>query len=64
MSFLIRMDRHENIIAILDILRPRNIEDFKEVYLIQVSWGGVACLRMKADDSGISSTCYFAGYRN
>jgi len=31
------MDRHENIIAILDILRPRNIEDFKEVYLIQVS---------------------------
>jgi hypothetical protein len=33
-------NRHENIIAILDILRPRNIEDFKEVYLIQVSFLG------------------------
>jgi hypothetical protein len=32
--------RHENIIAILDILRPRNIEDFKEVYLIQVCLSG------------------------
>lgn len=29
--------RHENIIAILDILRPRDLDSFKEVYLIQVS---------------------------
>lgn len=27
--------RHENIIAILDIIRPQAYEDFKEVYLIQ-----------------------------
>ncbi|KAJ7600919.1 mitogen activated protein kinase-like protein [Mycena floridula] len=26
---------HENIIAILDILRPPNLEEFKEVYLVQ-----------------------------
>ncbi|KAJ9099217.1 Mitogen-activated protein kinase cpk1 [Naganishia friedmannii] len=32
---LLRHFRHENIIAILDIIRPQNYEDFKEVYLIQ-----------------------------
>lgn len=29
--------RHENIIAILDIVRPETYETFNEVYLIQVS---------------------------
>jgi len=32
---LLRHFRHENIISILDILRPPNLEDFKEVYLVQ-----------------------------
>ncbi|KAF5310982.1 hypothetical protein D9619_008277 [Psilocybe cf. subviscida] len=32
---LLRHFRHENIIAILDILRPPNIHDFREVYLVQ-----------------------------
>lgn len=33
---LLRHFNHENIISILDILRPQSIETFKEVYLIQV----------------------------
>lgn len=32
---LLRHFRHENIIAILDIIRPRSYDDFNEVYLIQ-----------------------------
>ena len=32
---LLRHFRHENIISILDILRPPSLEDFKEVYLVQ-----------------------------
>lgn len=32
---LLRHFRHENIIAILDIIRPRSFEAFNEVYLIQ-----------------------------
>ncbi|KAH8078311.1 kinase-like domain-containing protein [Filobasidium floriforme] len=32
---LLKHFRHENIIAILDILRPRDLDSFKEVYLIQ-----------------------------
>ncbi|EIN08637.1 mitogen activated protein kinase-like protein [Punctularia strigosozonata HHB-11173 SS5] len=32
---LLRHFRHENIIAILDILRPPSYADFKEVYLVQ-----------------------------
>jgi serine/threonine protein kinase len=32
---LLRHFNHENIIAILDILQPSNLEDFKEVYLVQ-----------------------------
>jgi mitogen-activated protein kinase 1/3 len=28
-------DSHENIIAILDIIKPTSFEDFNEVYLIQ-----------------------------
>lgn len=33
---LLRYFNHENIISILDIQRPRNYENFFEVYLIQV----------------------------
>jgi mitogen-activated protein kinase 1/3 len=32
---LLRHFNHENIIAILDILRPPSIDDFHEVYLVQ-----------------------------
>ena len=32
---LLRHFHHENIISILDILRPPSLEDFKEVYLVQ-----------------------------
>ena len=32
---LLRHFSHENIISILDILQPTNLEDFKEVYLVQ-----------------------------
>ncbi|TCD60774.1 MAP kinase Pmk1 [Steccherinum ochraceum] len=32
---LLRHFRHENIIAILDILRPPSLDEFKEVYLVQ-----------------------------
>ncbi|KDQ53336.1 hypothetical protein JAAARDRAFT_161829 [Jaapia argillacea MUCL 33604] len=32
---LLRHFRHENIISILDILRPPNLDDFREVYLVQ-----------------------------
>lgn len=32
---LLRHFHHENIISILDILRPPSIEHFKEVYLVQ-----------------------------
>ncbi len=32
---LLRHFNHENIISILDILQPTNLEDFKEVYLVQ-----------------------------
>jgi len=32
---LLRHFNHENIISILDILQPTNVEDFKEVYLVQ-----------------------------
>jgi mitogen-activated protein kinase 1/3 len=32
---LLRHFNHENIISILDILQPANVEDFKEVYLVQ-----------------------------
>lgn len=34
---LLRHFNHENIISILDIVRPTNIDTFSEVYLIQVS---------------------------
>ena len=34
---LLRHFNHENIISILDILRPPSLETFKEVYLIQVN---------------------------
>lgn len=34
---LLRHFSHENIISILDIIRPTNLEAFHEVYLIQVS---------------------------
>src|SRR5271155_1387212 len=33
---LLRYFNHENIISILDIQKPRNYENFSEVYLIQV----------------------------
>ena len=51
---LLRHFQHENIISILDMIRPRDFESFTEVYLIQVSgerekgewwrgrWSGVA----------------------
>ena len=32
---LLRHFHHENIISILDILRPASLDDFKEVYLVQ-----------------------------
>jgi mitogen-activated protein kinase 1/3 len=32
---LLRHFNHENIISILDILQPANLDDFKEVYLVQ-----------------------------
>ena len=32
---LLRHFDHENIISILDIPQPTNVEDFKEVYLVQ-----------------------------
>jgi mitogen-activated protein kinase 1/3 len=32
---LLRHFQHENIISILDILRPPNLTEFKEVYLVQ-----------------------------
>lgn len=32
---LLRHFHHENIISILDILRPPSLEDFREVYLVQ-----------------------------
>jgi hypothetical protein len=31
------MDRHENVIAILDIIMPPSYAQFTEVYLVQVS---------------------------
>ena len=34
---LLRYFNHENIISILDILRPPSLHDFREVYLVQVS---------------------------
>ena len=34
---LLRHFDHENIISILDILRPPSLQDFREVYLVQVS---------------------------
>lgn len=34
---LLRHFDHENIISILDILRPPSLEEFREVYLVQVS---------------------------
>ena len=34
---LLRHFQHENIISILDMIRPRDFESFTEVYLIQVS---------------------------
>lgn len=37
---LLRYFNHENIISILDIQKPRNYENFSEVYLIQVSITG------------------------
>lgn len=33
---LLRHFQHENIISILDLLRPASLEDFREVYLVQV----------------------------
>ena len=33
---LLRHFNHENIISILDILRPPSLNEFKEVYLVQV----------------------------
>ena len=33
---LLRHFQHENIISILDLLRPASLDDFKEVYLVQV----------------------------
>ena len=33
---LLRHFNHENIISILDILRPQSLDSFREVYLIQV----------------------------
>jgi serine/threonine protein kinase len=33
---LLRHFKHENIISILDILKPPSIDEFKEVYLVQV----------------------------
>lgn len=33
---LLRHFNHENIISILDIVRPTSLETFSEVYLIQV----------------------------
>jgi serine/threonine protein kinase len=33
---LLRYFNHENIISILDIQKPRSLETFSEVYLIQV----------------------------
>lgn len=33
---LLRWFNHENIISILDIVKPPNVESFTEVYLIQV----------------------------
>lgn len=35
---LLRHFDHENIISILDILRPTSLEEFREVYLVQVSF--------------------------
>lgn len=32
---LLRHFHHENIISILDILRPPSLDDFREVYLVQ-----------------------------
>lgn len=32
---LLRHFNHENIISILDMLQPTNLEEFKEVYLVQ-----------------------------
>lgn len=32
---LLRHFNHENIISILDMLQPPNVEEFKEVYLVQ-----------------------------
>lgn len=32
---ILRHFHHENIIAILDILRPLSLREFKEVYLVQ-----------------------------
>lgn len=34
---LLRWFNHENIISILDIIRPTSLDSFTEVYLIQVS---------------------------
>lgn len=34
---LLRWFNHENIISILDIIKPTSLESFSEVYLIQVS---------------------------
>lgn len=55
---LLRHFNHENIISILDILRPESMEMFKEVYLIQVSLPPL--LALTYEDS--RSECRPVGY--
>ena len=56
---LLRLIRHENVVAILDILPPMNVADFKDVYVIselmdtdlhQVD--GMSCVRACASERG------------
>ena len=49
---LLRYFNHENIISILDIQKPRNYENFSEVYLIQVSENLYIALLNKTYQSG------------
>ncbi len=45
---LLRWFNHENIISILDIIRPTNLDSFTEVYLIQVRDGPAEARRSAA----------------
>jgi serine/threonine protein kinase len=51
---LLRHFNHENIISILDIIKPDTYDGFSEVYLIQVS-GLLAASRLKVEADSLDT---------